>query len=313
MVKKDALTLLLFLLTLLSCQQRSEPLDTPTSGFIKIAADESLRPLVEAEIATFEGIYTRADIECSYVSESDAIDLLLKDSARLAVVTRRFTEEEKEYFRQIKITPTEFDVAISGVAVILNNENPDTLFTVDEIKAMLRGEITNWAQLGGRSNAGIEIVFDHPNSGLVRHLKDSVAAIDTLPSNVYATNSNTRVVDYVAENPNAMGFIGLEWISDKNDSLSNSFLTRVRVAGISVAKDSAHYQPYQAYLALKKYPLTRRVTILSREARAGLGRGFLNFFASERGQRIVLKAGLLPVTMPIRIINVNPANFEIEK
>lgn len=303
----------LILIALIACNKNEKPLDTPVSGSIRIAADESLRPLVEAEVATFEGIYTRADLDCDYVSEADAIDLLLKDSVRLAVVTRRFTDEERAYFKEIRITPTEFDVAISGVAVILNNSNPDTLLKMDEIKGLLRGEISNWEQLDGRSQDGIEIVFDHPSSGLVRHLKDSVASIETLPDNVYAANSNMGVVDFVAENPNALGFIGLEWISDKNDSLSNSFLTRVRVAGIAVHEDSGYYQPYQAYLALKKYPLPRRVTVLSREARAGLGRGFLNFFASERGQRIVLKAGLLPVTMPLRIVNVDPSNFDIEE
>lgn len=313
-MKRAIPALLLLPLIIVGCNRKTEkPLDTPVSGAITISADESLRPLVEAEITTFEGIYTNASIRCEYVSEADAIDLLLKDSARLAIVTRRFTDEEREYFKQIRITPTEFDVAISGVAVILHTSNPDTLLTMDEIRSLLRGEINRWDQLGGPSTNGIEIVFDHANSGLVRHLKDSVATIETMPDNVYAASSNTGVIDYVSENPNALGFIGLEWISDKNDSLTNSFLTRVRVAGIAAVPDSGYYQPYQAYLALKKYPLTRRVTVLSREARAGLGRGFLNFFASERGQRIVLKAGLLPVTMPLRIVNVNPANFEVTK
>lgn len=289
-----------------ACSRSSEKrLDTPISGSIKIAADESLRPIVEAEIQTFEGIYVKANIACDYVSESDAIDALMKDSARVAVVTRRFTEEEKKYFRDIKIRPTEFDVAISGIAVILNNQNADTVLTMDEIQSLLSGKITSWNQLGGKSRDGIEIVFDHPNSGLIRHLRDSVAHFEKLPSNVYAAENNAAVVDYVAKTPNALGFIGLEWISDKDDSVSNSFMSKIRVASIAVNKDSASYQPYQAYIALKQYPLRRRITVLSREARAGLGTGFLNFFASERGQRIVLKAGLVPKTMPLRIVRFN--------
>src|SRR5688572_29793157 len=88
-------------LLIVACSPRDKndrPLDTPTSGFIKITADESLRPLIEAQIAAFEGIYTQADIECRYISESDAVDELMKDSARLAIVTRKFTAEEKKYF-----------------------------------------------------------------------------------------------------------------------------------------------------------------------------------------------------------------------
>lgn len=311
-MNRNLIVSILLIAVATACRDKGKELDTPISGYIRITADESLRPLVEAEIGTFEAIYTKADIECTYLSESDAIDAVMKDSARLAVVTRRFTSEEKDYFKSIRITPTEYDIAISGIAVLVNNANTDTLFTLDDIRMLLQGKYTTWDQLGGASKAGIEIVFDNPNSGLVRHLRDSVAAFDSLPNNVYAAENNAAVIDYVASTPNALGFIGLEWISDEDDSLSNSFLSRVKVAGIAASENGEHYQPYQAYIALKNYPLTRRITVLSREARAGLGTGFLNFCTSERGQRIVLKAGLVPVTMPLRIVNVNPANFKIE-
>lgn len=308
-----AVLILLIVPLLWHCRERDKHgrlLDTPTSGFIKIAVDESLRPLLEAEVSTFEALYPRADIHVSYHPEAEAIDALMNDSVRLAVVTRRFTKEEKDYFKKITITPTELDVAISAVALIVHRDNRDTLINMDELKALLQGKISKWSDIGGKSNAGIEIVFDNPSSGLIRHLKDSVAHVEKLPPNTFAVENNEAVIDYVSENPNALGLIGLEWISDKEDSTSNSFLKRIRV--MSVAGDSTHFKPYQAYLALKYYPLSRRITILSREARTGLGSGFMAFVASERGQRIVLKAGLVPVTMPLRLVEIHQSPFEIE-
>ena len=295
------------------CRDRDKDgriLDMPTAGFIKIAVDESLRPLIDAEVSVFEALYKRADIEPYYYPEAEAIDALMRDSVRLAVVTRRFTPEEKDHFKKLRITPTELDVAISAVALIVHKENPDTLMNMDQIRALLQGKISLWSELGSKNKAGIEIVFDNPNSGLIRHLKDSIAKVDKLPPNTFAVQNNEAVIDHVAENLNALGLIGLEWISDKDDSTSNSFLERVRV--VSVADDSTHFKPYQAYLALKYYPLARRITILSREARSGLGTGFMAFVASERGQRIVLNAGLVPVTMPLRIVEVHQSPFEIE-
>ena len=304
------LTVLLFAAGCRDRDKQGRVLDSPTSGFIKIAVDESLRPLLETEVATFESHYTRADVEATYYPEAEAINALMKDSARLAVVTRRFTQEEKDYFKKIKITPTELDIAISAIALIVHRDNPDTLIKMDQVKAMLQGEISLWSQLGSKNKAGIEIVFDNPNSGLIRHLRDSVAKVENLPANTFAVQNNEAVINYVSENKNALGLIGLEWISDKDDSTSNSFLERIRVMG--VAGDSAHFKPFQAYLALKYYPLARRITILSREARSGLGSGFMAFVASEKGQRIVLKAGLVPVTMPLRIVEINRRPFEIE-
>jgi phosphate transport system substrate-binding protein len=311
---KNVLVLCIAVLILVTaCRDRDKQgrlLDTPTSGFLKIAIDESLRPLMDAEVNVFEALYKHADIESVYYPEAQAIDALMSDSVRLAVVTRRFTQEEKDYFKKIKITPTELDVAISAVALIVHQDNPDTLINIDQIRALLQGKINRWSELGGKNNAGIEIVFDNPNSGLIRHLKDSVAQVETLPANTFAVKNNEAVIDYVSQNKNALGLIGLEWISDKDDSTSNSFLNRVTV--MSVADDSTHFKPYQAYLALKYYPLARRVTMLSREARKGLATGFMAFVASERGQRIVLKAGLVPVTMPLRVVEIDRRDFEIE-
>ena len=305
--------LLSVLLFTAGCQDRDRQgriLDTPTTGFIRIAVDESLRPLVAAELSTFEALYPRADIEAFYLPEAAAIDALMMDSVRLAVVTRKYTREEKEYFKNLKITPTELDVALSAVALIVHRDNQDTLINMNQVQELLQGKISHWSDLGSKNKAGIEIVFDNPNSGLIRHLKDSVAEVEKLPSNTFAVENNEAVVDYVSENRNALGLIGLEWISDKDDSTSNSFLTRIRV--MSVAGDSTHFKPYQAYLALKYYPLSRKITILSREARSGLGSGFMAFFASERGQRIVLKAGLVPVTMPLRVVEIDRESWDIE-
>ena len=102
-LRNGLIALLGVALVLSGCRDRDKQgrvLDSPTSGFIKVAVDESLRPLIEAEVATFEGLYERADIEALYYPEADAIDALMKDSVRVAVVTRRFTPEEKDYFKK---------------------------------------------------------------------------------------------------------------------------------------------------------------------------------------------------------------------
>ncbi len=78
---------------------------------------------------------------------------------------------------------------------------------------------------------------------------------------------------------------------------------------MAVSDDSAFYQPYQAFIAQKQYPLLRDVIMISREARAGLASGFMAFIASDKGQRIVLTSGLVPATMPIRIVEVNHEPF----
>ena len=65
-----------------------------------------------------------------------------------------------------------------------------------------------------------------------------------------------------------------------------------------------YYKPYQGYIADGTYPFIREVYIINRETFTGLGTGFVNFVAGEKGQRILLKTGLVPATMPIRLVQI---------
>src|SRR6267143_4938813 len=122
-------------------------LDNPTSGSIKIAADESLRPLLEAEVDTFQGTYHYAFIHADYTSEAEAMDRLLKDSVRLAVVTRKLTNDEMQVFNEVKIIPDQVKIAKDGVAIIINRNNPDSIFQFSQLQGIVEGKLSQWKQL----------------------------------------------------------------------------------------------------------------------------------------------------------------------
>ena len=119
--------------------------------------------------------------------------------------------------------------------------------------------------------------------------------------------SNEEVIDYVAATPDAIGIIGANWIGNKADTTRLSFNQRVRVMSVSESSEATpenSYRPYQAYLALKQYPLTNEVYILINDPKGALPTGLMTFLTGERGQRIILKSGLIPATQPVRIVNV---------
>ena len=110
---------------LISCADKDKNgnvLDTPTAGSITITADEALRPLIDAEINAFEGIYHNAHINVRYTSEGEALDGLLKDSARLAIVTRRLVESEQKMLLDQTIVPQQLTLAKDGIALITNRQ-----------------------------------------------------------------------------------------------------------------------------------------------------------------------------------------------
>jgi phosphate transport system substrate-binding protein len=310
MRKFDIPVLLLFFLIIFSGCRGYKPgdEDTTTYGEISITSDETFAPVIESEIDTFEKIYRYAKIHVRYKPEAEVMDDLLADSSRFVIIPRKLNEEEKEYFKKVEIVPKEIKIFYDAIAVIVNNANKDTSLTFRTFSNILTGKIKNWKEVDKKSRlSDIQIIYDNPNSSTVRFVRERIGS--ELSKNSFAVKNNPAVIDYVAKNKNAIGLIGVNWVSDKDDSLSLSFLKTIKVVGLTSDLPNVdpyeYYQPYQAYIAQKFYPLYRPVYIISREARAGLGTGLSAFIAGEKGQRIFLKSGLVPATMPIRLVQIN--------
>jgi phosphate transport system substrate-binding protein len=178
--------------------------------------------------------------------------------------------------------------------------------------------------VSGQSKLGdVNVVFDANRSSTLRFVRDSLLRGQPLTKKVFAANSNPQALDYVATHPNAIGVVGVNWVSDLDDPKVRGFLRRVRVAAITArpnpTKDD-YIQPYQVYLApkppemlrdhpdLQNYPLRRDIYIISREARTGLGSGFASFVAGQKGQLIFQKSGLMPANVQARIVTTQKLN-----
>lgn len=297
-----------FLILFYSCKKKDRFTDTFTTGVIAVAIDESFQPVMQQEINVFEEIYPSAGIVPLFVDETEALNLFLKDSVRLAITTRPLSKAEIASFESRKLFPKDIKIATDGIALIVNRSNPDTLITVDQLRNILTGKLVTWQDVyGGEGADTIQIVFDHPSSSSIRYAIDSICRNEPLSPNLYAQKNNPSVVDYVSRTPNAVGIIGVSWVGNRNDTTALSFVGNIRVMSVSassVATPSNSYKPYQAYVALRQYPLIRNIYALLNDPRGALPSGFYTFLTSDRGQRIILKSGIIPATQPIRIVNM---------
>lgn len=300
---------LLLLLSACNSKPKDGLTDTYTSGEISIAADESFQPIIQEEIDVFENLFPMARIVPRYTTEVEAVNLLLKDSVRLAIATRKLTAGEMNSFHSRKFFPREIKLATDALALIVNRQNPDTLISVRDIRRILTGEAKEWKSVyPGSSLKDIMVVFDNKNSSTVRFAIDSVCGGKPLSNaGVKAMKTNQQVMDYVAKTPDAIGVIGVNWLGNRSDTTNFSFRDEIRVMSVSaedVATSANSYKPYQAYLYYENYPLARSIYVLLNDPRNALPWGFGSFLTSDRGQRIILKSGLLPATQPVRVVDI---------
>lgn len=276
----------------------TRPEDSTSYGNITITADESLQPMVEQLCQAYEAIHPETSFKVLYRPEQQATAAVLKDSSRLAFITRELTSDEQRMFTSKGIRYNPQYIATDGVALLTNRSNADSLITLEELSGIFKGKIKNWNQLkNGNQNSEIVLVFDNANSSNLNFIMKKFGLTDVKGLHIFSAGSNKKVIEYVRENPNALGFIGVNWISDGDVPLTAELSKGLRVMGVSEKVNPAkedYFQPFQRDLKYKTYPLHRKVYVINREMHAGLGSGLVNYIMRDVGSLIIEKCGLWP-------------------
>ena len=276
-----------------------------------LTADESFYPIIDEELYYFT-TQTLDSITPVYINEQDAVKKLMKQETFLAFTTRDFTEKERQNLIDRKYLPRAIPIAYDGLAIIVNNANPDSCITIKDFARVLKGEVTQWKELYPQSKLGeIDVVFDNPLSSTVRWCVDSILGGQQFSAkNIGAVKTSAAVIDYVENHENSLGIIGSNWLNDKRDTTNVTFKKNISVMGVSKMETAEKYnswKPYQYYLYNGNYPLRRTIYALLNDTRNGVPSSFTHFVQLPKGQMIILRSGLLPRTanMNVRQVIVN--------
>jgi len=285
---------ILTLVFVFSCQKKNnEAEDTILEGKATVYVDETILPIVEDEAAVFETEYD-AKLKLVSKSENEIINDLFNDTARIVVLTRTLSAKELKAFQSKKITPRITPFATDAVAFIRNKTTNDTLIALQDVIDFVHGKAV--PNIKG-------LVFDNANSSTARY----ISQISGLPvinqENIFSFKTNEEVLKYVAKNNGMVGVIGMNWIFQPPLDLQET-VDNVNVLGVKGINETNYFFPTQDNLAQGKYPLERHLYIVNCQGYSGLGMGFGSFLTGERGQRIILKSGLVPEQIPTRKIKI---------
>ncbi len=284
-----AFTLLVFVF---SCSNKKQyaPQDTLTAGTIRISAEESFKPILEAEIKVFKSLNPKANFIVDYKSEIECLKDFTSDSTRMIFITRGLDKREEASFKtQLDYTPTFGILAYSAIAILVHKDAKDSLFTLTDLKDRLLG-----------TNPQTVVMDGNHLTGVVRFLKDSLTKAAPFGKNVVSAEGSEGVIDYIKTHPDAMGFLDLSWIGDGLDPKQVEERKYVKTAMLECtlcAEKGLFAQPSQSTISKGEYSLSLPLYYILKENAPGLGSGLLNYMSSENGQKIFHRAFLVPVKM----------------
>jgi phosphate transport system substrate-binding protein len=286
----NVLVCILFLLSCNSDKPANAATDSPTHGTINITVDESFKPVIEQQIKIYEADFPGTKIIAHYKSEADCFrDLYSDSSTRMIIVTRGLTSKEAKYFNDtLAYVPPSEPIAWDAITLVVNKNNPDTVFSQEDIRNLLIGK-------GTKKN---KIVFDGLNAtSTVRFITDSILKGQPFDTSVVkAAKTSNDVLEYIAEDNNAIGLVGISWIGNPEEKVQVEMLKKVKIGYVkcNICDSTPYVKPSQASILTKRYPLVRGLYYILKENYSGLGSGFAGFLKYERGQLVFRRAYLGP-------------------
>ena len=217
------------------------------------------------------------------------ISSLISGACDIANASRTIKEKEIALAKQRGINPFEVKVGLDGLAVVVNPKNPITKLTIYQLAQIFTGKISNWRELGGEDRK-IVILSREVNSGTHVYFKEHVLrkgnpeGKEEFASSALLLSSSQAIADEVAQNPTAIGYYGMGYISRKQKP-------------IMVAKDekSEYEVPSIENIINGKYPVSRPLFIYTNGQPQGLVKKFVDFVLSKEGQDIVLETDFVPI------------------
>lgn len=281
--------------------------ETPTSGKLEALVTESLAPLMQKEADEFQRLYPEASVRILATSTRDAIVQLLNDSVSFIVVDRQLNEEEQGVAKKYEITYVETKIAEDALAVLVHKQNPMENISLTSLEKILSGKLSAWRNVPESKWSGtIELALTPRNSGAYELLTNHFFQLQEPIIPRIVLESQHEVFKYVAMNERAAGFISLTALHDTiGQPETKQFKTSTRVLAVG-GKDTAKtfVKLHQANIYRQLYPLHYPVYIYTTAKHASLAAGFSAFITSVPGQKIILYAGLVPATMPVRLVQI---------
>ena len=286
------LALLLWLLT--ACVGQAASADETTAGAtsraIQNKGSDTLVNLALAWAEAYRVVEPDVSIAVTGGGSGTGIAALINGTVDIANASREMKESEIEEARSNGIEPVEHTVAIDALAIIVNQANPVSQLTIDQIADIFTGRVTNWQEVGG-NDAPIILVSRETNSGThVYFLEEVIRKGDSESTDVFAPQtllmpSSVGITSEVQRNPNAIGYDGLGYTDPEHEKL------------IAVARDadSPFVVPSVATGADGTYPISRPLYMYTSAEPGAAIAAYLEWVLGPDAQQIVADLGFVPL------------------
>ena len=243
------------------------------SNKVTVSGSTSVGPVVEVLGEDFSAKNEGISVEVQQIGSSARIKNAIEATSQIGMASRDLKDEEKASGLK------ETQIAIDGIAVITNKSNEVKDLTLEQVKDIYTGKITNWKEVGGK-DAPIVVVSREDGSGTRDGFQENVGfESEELTKDAQISDGSGNIKSIVEGNENSIGYISFGYVDDKVNALT--------IDGVELTVENVKDN---------KYPIARPFLLVNKEDKISEeGTKFIEFILSEEGQKIVEDKGFISI------------------
>ncbi|WP_406655682.1 PstS family phosphate ABC transporter substrate-binding protein [Methanolobus sp. ZRKC2] len=259
----------------------AEATEETLTGSIIVKGSDTVLPLSQAEAEDFMIENPETSVTIIGGGSGVGVAALIDDEVEIAMTSRLMKESEVEEAEANGVTPLRHEIAIDGIAVIVNPENPVNELTYDQLKGIYDGSISNWADVGG-DDRKIAVMSRDSSSGTYEYFKEEILEDEAYRQDALTQPSTGAIVQEVSQNEGAIGYIGFAYLDESTKA-------------ISLDSGEGFVEATEENIISGDYPLARPLQYYTNGEPEGLTKEYIDFVMSPTGQAIVSEVGYFPV------------------
>ena len=246
-------------------------ISTEDTETISIAGSTTVLPVAQAAAEEYMNQHSNADIQVSGGGSGVGATSVIGGTADIGMLSRDLKASEKE-----GNTLKEFVVGKDGIALVGHPSNTVADLSLEQVKAIYQGTITNWKDVGG-ADSEIVLIGRDSSSGTREFFTEFVLNKEDAAKEMQELNSNGAVAQAVSITPGAIGYVSLEYVDDSLKAFS--------IGGVAPTVDNVISGIYE---------INRPLLMITNGEPEGLAADYLAFILSEEGQQILKDSGFIP-------------------
>jgi len=287
--QKPFAALIFLLVFLTACAKPNSEVSIPPSKTITNTGSDTIVNLALAWAEQYQKENPGIQISVTGGGSGTGINALLSGTTDIANASREMKDEEKATAEENGFKPQELVIARDAIAVIVNPENPISELSLEMISKIYKCEINNWSELGGEDRPIVRLSRESNSGTHVYFLETVVRLGDKEDKSIFCPKtlllpSSEGIISEVRDNPNAIGYDGLGYVTDE-------------VKMLALAKDvtKGFVLPSETTANDGSYPISRNLFMYTRGEPVGEIRDYLDWILSTEGQSIVSQLGFVPI------------------